>query len=51
MTGDTIHGINGTAVMSVDDLRTVLDRLKPKSPVVLQVERNGQLSFLGFELD
>jgi serine protease Do len=51
LTGDTIHGINGTAVESVDDLRTVLDRLKPNSPVVLQVERNGQLSFLGFELD
>jgi serine protease Do len=51
MTGDTIHGINGTAVVSVDELRTVLDRLKPNSPVVLQIERNGQLSFLGFELD
>jgi len=51
MTGDAIHGINGTEVTSVDDLRTMLDRLKPNSPVVLQVERNGQLSFLGFELD
>ena len=45
MTGDAIHGINGTEVTSVDDLRTMLDRLKPNSPVVLQVERNAALSF------
>jgi serine protease Do len=51
LAGDTIHGINGTPVTSVTDLQTALDRLKPRSPVALQIERNGQLTFLAFELD
>jgi len=49
--GDTIHAINGTPVTSVTDLQTALDRLKPRSPVALQIERKGQLTFLAFELD
>jgi serine protease Do len=49
--GDTIHGINGTPVTSVADLQTALDRMKPRSPVALQIERKGQLTFLAFELD
>jgi serine protease Do len=49
--GDTIHSINGTPVTSVVDLRRVLDGLKPRSAVALQVERNGQFIFLAFELD
>jgi len=51
LAGDTIHGINGTPVTSVTDLQTALDRLKPRSPVALQIERKGQLTFLSFELD
>ena len=51
LAGDTIHGINGTPVTSVKDLQTALDRLKPRSPVALQIERKGQLTFLAFELD
>ena len=51
LAGDTIHGINGTPVTSVTDLQTALDRLKPQSPVALQIERKGQLTFLAFELD
>jgi S1-C subfamily serine protease len=51
LAGDTIHGINGTPVTSVTDLQTVLDRLKPRSPVALQIERRGQLTFLAFELE
>jgi S1-C subfamily serine protease len=51
LAGDTIHGINGTPVTSVTDLQTALDRLKPRSPVALQIERKGQLTFLAFELD
>ena len=49
--GDTIHSMNGASVTCIDDLRTALGQLKPRSAVVLQIERNGQLSFLGFELD
>ena len=50
-TGDTIHRINGTMVTSIGDLRSALDRLKPRSAVVLQIERNGQFSYLAFDLD
>lgn len=50
-TGDTIHRINEVSVVSVDQIRTVLATLKPRSPVVLQIERNGQMMFLTFELD
>jgi S1-C subfamily serine protease len=51
MTADTIHGINGNAVTSVEALRAFVDALKPRSPIVLQIERNGQLIFLAFELE
>jgi serine protease Do len=51
MTGDTIHTINDARVTSVADLRAAIDRLKPRSAIVLQVERNGQLMFLPFELE
>ena len=51
MTGDAIHGINGTPVTSVEALRTALDALKSRSSVALQVERNGQFIFLAFDLD
>ena len=50
-TGDTIHSINGTSVASIADVRTIVASLKPRSAVVLQVERNGQLIFLSFEMD
>jgi serine protease Do len=51
MTGDTIHFVNDAPVTSVANLRAALDGMKPRSPVVLQVERNGRFRFLGFELE
>jgi serine protease Do len=51
MTGDTIHRVNDAPVTSVANLRTALDGMKPRSPVVLQIERNGQFMFLPFELE
>jgi serine protease Do len=50
-TGDTIHAVNGCPVTSVENLRTALEGVKPRTPVVLQIERNGQFIFLAFELD
>jgi serine protease Do len=50
-TGDVIHSVNTTPVNSLDSLRAVLDALKPSAPVVLQVEREGQLQWLAFEMD
>ena len=50
-TADTIHGLNGRPVASMEQLRTALDALGGRSPVVLEVERNGQTVFLAFELE
>jgi serine protease Do len=49
--GDVIHTVNGLAISTLSDLRAALDALKPHSPVVLQVEREGVLTFVAFELD
>jgi serine protease Do len=49
--GDIIHAVNRTPVNSVDSLRAVLANLKPSAPVVLQVERDGQLQWLAFEME
>ena len=45
------EGESRIPVASIDDIRTVLGSLKPRSAVALQIERNGQLIFLSFELD
>lgn len=50
-TGDVIHAINSAPVGTLEGLRSALDRLGPNSPVVLQVERQGKLMFLAFNLD
>ena len=50
-TGDVIHSVNATPIVSVDSLRATLQKLKPASPVVLQVERDGGLQWLTFELE
>lgn len=49
--GDIIRTINGAPVTSVEQLRAFLATLPPRSIVVLHVDRNGQMTFLGFELD
>jgi S1-C subfamily serine protease len=49
--GDVIHSVNKKPVDSVDSLRSVLHDLKPSAPVVLQVERDGQLQWLAFEME
>jgi serine protease Do len=51
MTADTIHAINGRSVTSVEGLRDAIDTMKPRSPIVLQIERSGQFIYLAFELD
>jgi serine protease Do len=50
-TGDVIHTVNATPIDSVDSLRAVLGDLKPNSAVVLQVERDGKLQWLAFEME
>lgn len=47
--GDVIHGVNGQSVDDVASLRRRLAEIKPGDPVVLQIERDGQLSYLVLE--
>lgn len=49
--GDIIHSVNGSPIANTDGLRAVLGRLKPGDPAALQVERDGRLMFLTFEID
>ena len=49
--GDIIHAINGTAVHRIDELVSALRALKARQPIVLQVERDGKMTFIAFELD
>jgi serine protease Do len=49
--GDVIHGINGVPLKSIAGLRVALDNIKPETPVVLQIERDGRLMFLQLDLE
>ncbi|HEY7170383.1 MAG TPA: trypsin-like peptidase domain-containing protein [Vicinamibacterales bacterium] len=52
--GDVIHSVNGVAVSSIEELREDLEVLAAAhqhSAVVLQIEREGKLSYVAFELD
>lgn len=44
--GDVIHALNGAPVVSLEGLRSLLKALKPGSPIVLQIEREGQMMYL-----
>jgi S1-C subfamily serine protease len=45
-TGDMIHGLNGTTVASMADLREDLAKLAPGDAVDLPIERYGQLVYV-----
>jgi len=49
--GDIIHALNRVSIQSVDQLRSALRGLKPGDPVVLQIERLGQLQYVDFEME
>ncbi|HEX8816708.1 MAG TPA: trypsin-like peptidase domain-containing protein [Terriglobales bacterium] len=49
--GDIIHSVNGVSVDSVKSLRDRLDQLKPSSAIALQIEREGKLQWLAFEME
>jgi serine protease Do len=50
-TGDVIHSLNQTSITSVEQLRSAMQDMKPGSPAVLQVERNGGLQWVSFEIE
>jgi serine protease Do len=49
--GDIIHQINAAPVDSTDTLRAALSALKSGDPVALQVERDGGLMYVSFEIE
>jgi len=49
--GDVIRSVNGKFVSSVAELRTMLNGFKPGEAIALQVERNGKLMYVAFEID
>jgi serine protease Do len=49
--GDVIHSLNGTPVDSVDHLRSMTRALKVGTPVALQIERDGGLLYVSFEVE
>lgn len=48
---DIIHSFNRIPILTVEALRSALDGVKPASPVVLQVERDGELQYATFEME
>jgi serine protease Do len=50
-TGDVIHSVNQTSIDSLTTLRATLRQIKPHEAVVLQVERNGGLQWLAFDME
>jgi serine protease Do len=49
--GDVIHQLNTTSIDSMDDLRTAVGAVKTGEAVVLQVERDGGLLYVSFEME
>jgi serine protease Do len=50
-TGDVIYAVNRMPVAAVADLRKALDRLRAGDPVVLHLERNGELRYVAFVIE
>jgi serine protease Do len=48
--GDVIYSLNQRSVTGLDSLRAALATVQPGAPVVLHVERQGQLRFVAFEM-
>jgi S1-C subfamily serine protease len=51
LASDIIHQLNTTSIDSMDGLRAAVAELKTGDPVVLQVERDGGLLYVSFELE
>jgi serine protease Do len=49
-TGDVIHSVNTKPIDSVEQLRALVKNLTPNSPLVLEIERDGKLQWLAFEM-
>jgi S1-C subfamily serine protease len=48
--GDVIYAINREPTPSVSRLREILEKMKSGDAVAIQMERDGRLRFIAFEL-
>jgi len=48
---DLIRSVNGRSISTVKELRMEIEKYKSGESVVLQVERNGRLMYVSFEMD
>jgi serine protease Do len=49
--GDVIHAVNGKQIETLDGLRAALGTVPAGAPGVLQIERDGKLTYVTFEMD
>ena len=49
--GDVIRSINQAPVRQASDLRSAVAGLKPGDAAVLEIERNGTLRWVAFEME
>ena len=49
--GDVIYSVNNRYLETLDELSAVIDAYEPGDVVVLQIERDGRLSFIEVQLD
>jgi serine protease Do len=51
LAGDIVHSFNRTPIKTVEDLRAAFNSLPPGNPGAMQVERNGKLTYITFEME
>jgi len=49
--GDVIHALDGKSIETLGDLRSALHDISSGTPGVLQIERDGKLRYVDFEMD
>ena len=49
--GDVIRAVNRTPLESASQLRAIIHSIKPGDPVALQVEHDGKLHYVAFEME
>jgi S1-C subfamily serine protease len=49
--GDVIHALNGKPIRTLEGLRAALAAMPVNAPGVLQIERDGKLQYVTFEME
>jgi S1-C subfamily serine protease len=50
-TGDVIYSVNRAMIKDVTELNAALNQIKSGGPLLLQIERRGQVMYQAFELE